>query len=178
MNFENILFPESQNLKLYKYEVGLQRWLVNAFPKCVRKYLQRLLASLQYGIFSSLNIGMNNVLWGLTFYMTIYMMTMIKYANQSLAKSQQSNIQKIVQLIKFSKHFSISFSKRSLYLPLVNLFCVKWFAKARFYQFDYYYLKSPEKQKTNTIYPYTVVLITMLLLLASFTILPKIISSF
>lgn len=64
---------------MLKYADAFKKWMVNCHQLPARKVMEICCRNIKHANVPSLDIGMKNCLWGLTFYLVTYALTMIQY---------------------------------------------------------------------------------------------------
>ena len=129
--FRNLLFPSSDTLILKKVQAK-KNWTQN-YPKIVQKLFNILNKKYDHSEYAGLDVGMKETLYGLTYFMVIYMLWVITHVwRENLEGKKQ-----LERMLFFSNYNKMIFKNETFVEKLGGWAGGRWYKKQRIDQFKY-----------------------------------------
>ncbi|EAR85201.1 NUDIX hydrolase (macronuclear) [Tetrahymena thermophila SB210] len=142
INMDLFFNIKQSSIQIYKFQGSFN---VNLLPKFMRGQAKTASLNFKYGEFCSIEIGMDNVLWGLTFHFMVYILSLIQ--KSYIGGPDAPDLNQISKLIKLSEHYNLVFEQNYNLGWIINLISRRIHQQSRVQQFTY---QTPQELQKNS----------------------------
>lgn len=135
---KKLLYPPKEIFVIKK--VQAKRTWVQNYPKIVQKVFSSMIKNYDHSEYSGLDIGLNDTLYGLTFFMVVYMLSIVDF----IWITDTDEKKKLKDLLEFANYNKMFYRKSSIIEKIGSWFGSQWYKKHRIDQFKY---KGSNKKK-------------------------------
>lgn len=143
---QNLLQPPQDMLVLKKIQAK-KTWIQN-YPKIIQSIFQKMIKNYEHSEYAGLDIGFSETLYGLTFFMVIYMLWIV---NEVWIEKKGGDKKNLMALLKFSNYSQMIFKKQGFIEKFGGWFANRWYKKHRVDQFRYQRNKEKNKESRGVI---------------------------